>query len=81
MHVASYVLSIGLVHPCSHSNAMEKLKDKVRVFVSVGWKRQSHGPVFFGLWVLPGGLVGSEAFRPDLASRRVAGLLLVSGGS
>ncbi|KAJ7404159.1 hypothetical protein WISP_147211 [Willisornis vidua] len=33
-----------------------KLEDKVRVFVSVGWKSQSHGPVFCDFWVLPGGL-------------------------
>lgn len=39
VHVASYDLS--LVHPYSHSNAVGKVKDKVRVFISVGWKRQS----------------------------------------
>lgn len=64
VHVASYVLS--LVHPYSHSNAVGKVKGKVRVFISVGWKRQSHEPVFCGLWVLPGSLVGSLQARLGL---------------
>lgn len=36
VRVASYVLSINLAHPYSHSNAMGKPKYKVMVFVSVG---------------------------------------------